>query len=166
MRETLRSHLRILLRVSWRGTREPAPLHLLVIAAFVLGGFSGCIVAPIPQDHVNGRAVNVDPLTIKTGVTTEEDVLLRLGDPDAIWNERLFVYSWDHVNWAILWMIGAETGGAAGTLDIPPRHQMLLIQFDEGGHVLRTDRTEVPSDTNLQEFLKTWAEQGQANGKL
>ena len=141
-----------------------AHVRLFATLAFLLlSGGSGCVVVPVPQDHVNGRAVTADPLTLKPNVTTEEEVLLRLGDPDSIWNDRVFVYTWDHVHWAIFWAVGTEGGGTGGMSDVTPAHQMLIVQFDETGHVKRAERTEVPPDTKLQVFLQGWAEGSKAN---
>ncbi len=133
------------------------------IAFLLLTSESGCVVVPVPQDHVNGRAVTSDPLMLKPNVTTEEEVLLRLGDPDSIWSDRVFVYTWDHVHWAILWAVGTEGGGTGGMFDVTPAHQMLIVQFDDTGHVKRAERTEVPPDTKLQVFMQNWTNGSKAN---
>jgi len=135
------------------------PLALLILLA--AGSLCSCIVLPIPHNHVNGRAVTADPLTIKVGVTTQEDVLLRLGDPDAIWaDERVFAYTWDHVTWAVVVVIVSYSGifGAGG--DLGASHEVLLVQFDESSHVRRVNRTSKPENVPWGEFLKNWAKGG------
>jgi len=88
---------------------------IIAVSLVVVGGLSGCVL-PLPADRVVGRAVTVDPLTIKVGETTREDVVQRLGDPDAIWvDERVFAYRWRHINTLIIGrLLGVEIsqGGA------------------------------------------------------
>ena len=122
-------------------------------------GLADCIV-PIPQNHDIGREVMVDPSEV--GVVTEQDVLAKWGAPTAIWeNPRIFVYRWDHVSWGVLWFVGGEGGVFAGGFgDVPKRH-MLLIQFDNSGHIKRAEHVE-PSDNESYEhfdrYIEAWAE--------
>ena len=137
-------------------------LTLLVFLSAV--GLPACIAVPIPQDHFHGRVAAVDALTIKTGETTQEDILLRMGDPDAILvDERVFVYHWDHVKWGVLWIIGTQGGGTGGVIEVPT-HEMFLVQFDETSRVKRADHAVRPRDVALGDFLRTWAK-GETSAK-
>lgn len=130
-------------------------------ALLVLGSLGACVI-PYPQDHVIGRAVTVDPLTIKVGETTREDVLQRLGDPDAIWTEeRVFAYSWVHVSMGVVVIIaGAGGPGFVWAGDAGGSRELLLVQFDQGDVVRRVDRTQKPSGVGMGEFLRAWAKGG------
>ena len=141
-----------------------AILRNALLVSLAAAGLSACIAVPIPQNHDQGRVVKADPLTIKVGATTEEDILLRLGDPDMILaDKRVFVYEWDHIAWAVLWLI--PFGPGAGGVGEIPNHEMLLIRFDESGLAKQVDRTEMPRDVALPDFLRTWAERGETNAK-
>jgi outer membrane protein assembly factor BamE (lipoprotein component of BamABCDE complex) len=134
-------------------------LPLALLALLAASGLCSCLAVPIPQDHVYGRVANTDPLTIKTGVTTQEDILLRLGDPDVVVaDERVFVYEWEHVKWGVLWIVPVPNG-TGGLIEVPT-HEMLLIQFDQSGRVQRADHTVRPRDVEFGEFLKNWAKGG------
>jgi hypothetical protein len=96
-------------------------------------------------------------LTIKPGETTQEDILLRMGDPDAILvEERVFAYEWEHVKWGVLWIIGTQGGGAGGVIEVPT-HEMFLVQFDGNSRVRRADHAVRPRDVPWGEFLKKWS---------
>jgi hypothetical protein len=128
-----------------------------LIVPLLAAGLSACIAVPIPQDHVHGRVAAVDPLTIKAGETTREDILLRMGDPDVILvDERVFAYEWDHVKWGVLWFIGGQGGGTGGVIEVPT-HEMFLVQFDGNSRVRRADHAVRPKDAALGEFLRAWA---------
>ena len=71
---------------------------------------------------------------IKIGVTTREEIIARLGEPNTIWEqERVFAYT-----------------------DFPG-NQMQLVKFDEAGHVTRSERVERPSSMSNGEFVSGWA---------
>jgi hypothetical protein len=149
--ETLRKHKKPL-----ASSVATVRVTLLVLASAV--GLLGCIAVPIPQDHFHGRVAAVDALTIKTGETTQEDILLHMGDPDVILlDERVFVYQWEHVKWGVLWIVGTYGGGASGVIEVPT-HEMFLVQFDDMSRVKRADHAVRPRDAALGDFLKSWAE--------
>ena len=134
-----------------------SPRFATAIVPFLAACLGACIAVPIPQDHVHGRVANIDPLTIKAGETTQEDILLRMGDPDVILiDERVFAYEWDHVKWGVLWIIGTQGGGTGGVIEVPT-HEVFLVQFDRAGLVRRADHAVRPRDVALGQFLKTWA---------
>jgi hypothetical protein len=147
-----------------RNSAGCSPRFVVAIVPLVAACLGACIAVPIPQDHFHGRVAAVDPLTIKPGETTQEDVLLRMGDPDAILvDERVFAYQWDHVKWGVLWIIGTQGGGTGGVIEVPT-HEMFLVQFDGTGHVRHADHAIRPRDVPWGEFLKKWSA-GEADAK-
>ena len=116
-----------------------------------------CIMVPVPtkEDRVlAGKPVTDAQLSFLTPkVTTMEEVVERLGNPNIIWEDaRVFVYKWDMrqgiLFWAVMWTPG-------GMEDIP-KHYLLLIRFDEQGRVLRFTRTTRPLSQPLADFLQKW----------
>lgn len=100
----------------------------------------GCIVLPIPTSKhtpreygTRGRIEQSALSFIESGVTTREDVLLRLGEPDVVWHdERFFAYRWITVT-GYVFMAGGNSG-AAVPMD-KDRHD-LVIEFNDTGQVL------------------------------
>lgn len=100
--------------------------YLLLLAAC-----PGCLIVPTP--HYDSDAIqtrrNVTPKTgdaITDGVTTREEVLLMLGEPDAsLYGGRRFVYLWAKV--VGLWFVAAGCEGDVGEI---PRGYVLEIDFD------------------------------------
>ena len=138
-----------------------AKIRLVAVTLLVLSCLGACVI-PYPQNHDIGRAVTVDPLTIKVGETTKNNVIERLGEPDAIWiDERIFAYSWVHVSSGVVVIIaGAGGAGFVWAGDAGGSHELLLIQFDPGNLVQRVDRTQKPSGVGMGEFLRAWAKGG------
>ena len=158
-----------------QGITPPAALQVLALmgewtikSAFGLPlalVLSSCIVLPIPRDQVEGHPVTADPkVVLHAGITTRDEVIARLGQPTAIWEEkRIFAYSWDQVKWAMLWLVGAYSGMAGGVVDLPTHH-MLLIQFDENDRVKRVGQVDRPNSEAYGKFLVDWAN-GAQDGK-
>jgi hypothetical protein len=131
-----------------------------LIILLALCGLSACVL-PLPENRDVGRAVTVDPLTIKVGETTKDDVVGRLGEPDAIWvDERVFAYKWRHVSLVVLWFVVAPNACCVGGGADIATDELLLIQFDTGGVAQRVDRTHRPAGMDLGDFLKAWAKGG------
>ena len=101
---------------------------------------AGCIIIPFPVDKTKGRAVDVDPKTaFQTGVTTREEVLTRLGQPDhdTIDRGHVFVYSWWHAGWGFAAFSGFN--GNVGT-GASYRIDYLAIKFDESDRIVDAER--------------------------
>jgi|SRR5208283_211231 len=95
---------------------------------------AGCLVIPTPE-HDSGRARSnlkqESPSLIQPGSSTEEDVLLRLGEPDAVSpDERRLAYRSEKI--IAYWMVGGDYSGAVGNLT---RDRYLLIELNEAGVV-------------------------------
>jgi hypothetical protein len=128
---------------------------VLLLAATCL---SACVpILAIPQDHAVGRAVTANPVTIRTGVTTAEDVRRQLGEPNAILpREHVFVYHWKHVTMEIFLVAAAGPFSRIGAADIA-NTEVLLIQFDKDDLVSRVEHAELPRSEKIVEFLQNWA---------
>ncbi len=137
------------------------PMNILSGCLLVLA-LSSCVVLPIPRDRIEGHVVTADPkVVLHTGVTTRDEVIARLGEPSAIWEEkRIVAYSWDQVKWATLWLIAGYSGMIGGVFDVPTHH-MLLIQFDENNRVKRVGQADRPDSKSYGTFLTEWANEAQ-----
>ncbi len=121
---------------------------------------ASCVMLPVPtpEDKVlAGKPVEDGQLSfIETEITTKEEVIERLGNPNVIWEDaRTFIYSWDMRQGILLWAAGAHYTGGVGKKDIA-KHYLLLIQFDEKGRVLRFARMERPWSQSYLGFLTEW----------
>jgi hypothetical protein len=112
----------------WALLRNPFGILRVTALAAGMTLLAGCI---IPVDyHAPGSRHNVDSKTqtnFTAGVTTKEDVLRKLGEPDFVSEDGQRVgYAWTKVN--AIWFVGSEAGMAGGTID---RSHLLEIVFDE-----------------------------------
>jgi hypothetical protein len=107
---------------------------LLPFFAFVL---PACIIIPTSQHYVGGR-FDIDYATIdsmKPGVTSKEDVVLRLGEPDLVVNsERVLGYRWQKAQ-AYLFAGGPGAGVGAPIMTT----YLLLLEFNEKDVLLRAE---------------------------
>lgn len=106
------------------------------IVVLTLALCTGCVIIPT-QEHVEGPTrglIEQEMLgSIRAGVTTREEVLLRLGEPDVVMrNERLFGY-----HWVTVWgKVGVVAPGGAGGGPLQTSY-LALFEFDEKGIVKR-----------------------------
>ncbi|MCU0888700.1 MAG: hypothetical protein MUC64_11935 [Rubritepida sp.] len=121
----------------------------------------GCII-PLPQGEgevTEGREIS-DAATLAAAlVGTERAVLIaRLGEPQAIWEERsILVYAWDRVHLKLLWIIAGGLRAAGGIIDVPT-HYLLLVALDDQGRVARAERCVRPLNEGFGDFLRAWAD--------
>jgi hypothetical protein len=123
---------------------------------------AGCIALPIPLGEgrvTQGREIAPEQSAIVAIDGTPRAVLLaRLGEPQAVWEERsIVIYAWDRVHMAVLVLI-AGPAAAAGALFEVPTHYLLLVQFDESGVVRRAERCVRPLQQGFGDFLRAWAD--------
>lgn len=120
---------------------------------------SGCVIMPIPTpEYSTGHTrENIDEkgfAQIQSQLTTKEEVLLTLGEPDIISrDEKIFVY-WQETYQGMVVM--ASFGGGGGELPILSHVYLFLIEFDERDIVKRTDfkrRTRLGAVPNRKRFL-------------
>jgi hypothetical protein len=97
---------------------------VLCILIFITLVCHGCLYLPII--YTKSPTGSVDPSFITIGVTTKEDVILKCGNPDSAWDEKIVIsYRWE--TFAGILIIGLRGGGDVA-LD---RTSYLDIFFDE-----------------------------------
>ena len=93
------------------------PRVAAMAASGLLALAAGCVVIPVNY-HAAGSRTNVSTQTAGTlqiGVTTKEEVLLRLGEPDVCSEDELiYVYGWTKVG--AIWILATPQGAAGGEL--------------------------------------------------
>ncbi len=130
-------------------------LFLMVFAS------QACIVIPLPESKVlSGRRItDEDLLFLQPSVTTKADVIGLLGEPTVFWeDENVFAYDWEMRQGILLWAVGGGYSGAAGVMDLPKPY-VLLIQFDQNGHLKRFETTTPSPFDSYGEHLLDWIEQ-------
>ena len=114
-------------------------------------------VLPFPLDVTKGRAVDVDPKTaFHIGVTTREEVLARLGEPDRDTTDRghVFVYSWWHAYVGAVGMVPQLMSRRELVVQVGPyRLYYLVIKFDESERVVGAERGDVEGDVSSSEWV-------------
>ncbi len=117
---------------------------------------------PIPNEKViaGDQMTNKELNFIRPGITTKEEVVERLDDPDVIWQEeRIFAYNWQTTWGVLLWAVGYAHGGVAagaGAEDIGQKNYVLLIRFDPNDRVERFEATKRSESDSYGEHLKKW----------
>jgi hypothetical protein len=89
------------------------------------------------------------------GITTREDVLLHLGEPDAtLNNQSVFLYTWTRTRGYLIWAVPYGGGGicSAGKTTI------LLFEFDADNYLKRFERTSPSffSGTSIMGEAQRW----------
>lgn len=130
-------------------------LRFFAIGAILL--FSGgCIILPIPHpaSSVRSRPGIVRPedaAFIQPGVTTREQVLLCLGQPDDHWrDQQVFYYHWSTSTLGLFvafdrWSEYIEC----------EKHHALFIEFDSNSHVTRSELKQGDDAVRLKELWPT-----------
>ncbi len=109
--------------------RDRSPWWRWVAPALLALLLAGCLVIPTDYTAPTSRHnVTADTAAaLQPGVTTKEDVLLQLGEPDvASSDERQLGYRWTMVR--AIWFVGGYGGGAGGTVT---KSSLLQLSFDE-----------------------------------
>jgi hypothetical protein len=107
----------------------------LCCAVILVGVVPSCIVLPTPPYHSGNARENVDttvPARFQPGKATRAEVILALGEPDAVSaNERTLAYRTEKVR-AIL-MVGGYGAGAAAPIS---KDEYLVFDFDARGKLV------------------------------
>ncbi|MCI0748640.1 MAG: hypothetical protein L0Y58_24795 [Verrucomicrobia subdivision 3 bacterium] len=98
---------------------------------------SGCVIVPVPVNHHTAASrTNVqtdDILWLVPGQTTREEVLLRLGEPDAVTEDDLSMsYRWEKIRLGLFAAVFAGYGGGSGYSEYA-RDYTLDLHFDPCG---------------------------------
>jgi hypothetical protein len=107
-------------------------------AVALLALCAGCVIIPTPE-HDSGKArfnVNVEIISrIQPGASTIEDVILCLGEPDAVSSdERRLAYRSEKI--VAYWIAGGGYSGGIGALT---KDRYLLFELDAAGVVTKSD---------------------------
>jgi len=101
---------------------------------------AGCIIIPTPQFNSGNARRNLGPDTparFEPGKSTRTDVLLALGEPDAVSaDERTLAYRSEKV--AAYLLVGGYGTGAAAPLT---RDEYLVCEFDARGRLTKVERS-------------------------
>ena len=130
------------------------------LALLLAAAAGGCIITPVvhhtPWETAHrGEIAAADVALLVPGVTSRRDVLLLLGEPDLRGEEdRVLGYVWDQA-W-LFWGVFSQGGGAAGE---GVRHGALMVRFDEGGILVRSEillEDKLGSDETWYATLESW----------
>ena len=111
-----------------------AKWNLLVGLAGLALLTSGCLIIPT-NEHDSGNArrniTKNTPSSFQPGVSTREDLLLVLGEPDAATSdESKFAYRAEKI--VGYWIVFSNTSADGGPI---LRQRFLLVDFDPNGHL-------------------------------
>lgn len=131
---------------------KPADSHGVMVAGvrlFLVAGsmaiLSGCLLIPVDY-HAAGSRHNVESgiqSKLQSGVTTKEEVLLMLGEPDHVSEDgQHFGYAWSKVKLIVIMV--APYGGDAGEWG---RNYVFHIGFDADQRVCEIGRIDSESQT-------------------
>jgi hypothetical protein len=114
------------------------------------GCLTGCLIIPTPHSDSGYARTNVDlhtPEQFTPGVTTRQDIIMALGEPDAVsWDECQMAYRSEKI--VGLWMFGGYGGGDAGTIY---KDHFYFFEFDLRGRFQTVTKS---SELSLEEGVK------------
>lgn len=124
--------------------------HATLLLAFACC-LTGCLVIPAPSSDSGYARTNVVQHTQEQfvpGVTTRQDIIMALGEPDAVsWDERQLAYRSEKV--VGLWILfGGYAGGDAGTIY---SEHFYVFEFDPRGCFQTVSKSR---ELNLEEGVK------------
>lgn len=118
---------------NWRGVNRFA----LLLATGLLVSAAGCIIIPTPGLDSGETRTNIDkhtPEQFTPGRTTRAEVMLALGEPDAVSpDERKLAYRREKI--AAIWIAGGGYGGGGGGSFDTDRY--VVAEFDAAGRLMK-----------------------------
>ena len=117
----------------------------ITLLALVLAlGATGCLIIPTPHSDSGYARTNVVQRTQQQfvpGQTTRADVLVALGEPDAVSrDERQLAYRSEKM--VALWMLGAASqGGGGATGGTIYKNRFYVFEFDAQGRFQTVEQT-------------------------
>lgn len=113
--------------------------HGLLAFALVVTS-AGCLILPTPEFDSGEARANIKKMTpaqFEPGMTTRAEVILALGEPDAVSpDECSLIYRSEKV--CGLWFVGGYYSGAGGTIE---RDRYLVADFDGRGVLAKFERS-------------------------
>jgi len=101
----------------------------------------GCVVVYVPDPAraaTRGAIEDADLKDFQLDVTTREETLLALGEPDEASDDgTVLMYWWYRHRGFLLWMVAAPNGVGAGWAGMVGTRVYLSLKFDESGRVTR-----------------------------
>jgi len=98
------------------------------------------MVIPTPEHTLlegRGKIEESDMVFLESTKTTREDILLRFGEPDLILNQdRILIYHWTVSHG--YWFAGGGYSAVGGPI---PKDYLIMLEFDEQGHLKKYERT-------------------------
>ncbi len=132
-----------------------ACLKKLAGCLVVLSAAAGCIIIPTPPHGSLGPGPVIADETIqslKPNETTRADVLKRLGEPHARFEqERIFVYVWKQIRGYYGWAIGYLPDLIGGGAFVHAEY--LCLEFGRGNRLVRSARYVELSPIRIWEVL-------------
>ena len=115
--------------------------RILLGLAGLLVTTSGCLIIPMGGKDSGIARRNITTNTVanlQAGVSNRMDVLLALGEPDAVTEDECkFAYWAEKID--AYWVVGGYGGAAGGTI---AREQYLIVQFDADGNVQKCEQIQ------------------------
>lgn len=116
-----------------RRRRVSRAIVAALLAFCVSALFVGCLIIPVDY-HATGSRRNITwaaTNAVQTGLSTRENVLFALGEPDFVSEDGGRVgYFWSKVK--LIWAIAGYGGGAGGEI---VRHYLIEVSFDSSNRV-------------------------------
>ena len=114
---------------------------IALVALALAYGTTGCLIIPTPHSDTGYARTNLDlrtPEQFTPGVTPRQDIILALGEPDAVsWDERQMAYRSEKV--VALWLVfGGYSGSDAGTIY---KNHFYVFEFDPQGRFQTVTKT-------------------------
>jgi hypothetical protein len=111
----------------------------VLLAALALSTLVGCLIWPFPTGDLlsgRGRITKQYAAPLQVGTATREEVLLRLGEPDAVLEGgRVFIYRWTEVRGFF-----AAVGNGGNALVIPfPGYRSVRLEFGPDARLVRME---------------------------
>ncbi len=117
-------------------TPSPSPRYLQWVALVLVSATTGCLVLPTPAFHSGSARENLHRRSLEplqTNQSTRADVILTLGEPDAVSpDEHQLVYRMERIR--ALWFVGAGYTGIGGVFT---RDEYRTFTFNAAG-ILQT----------------------------
>jgi hypothetical protein len=124
----------------------------------------GCMVLPVPNQPMAGTRIEAARLQfIQPGVTSRSRVFQELGPPDGNFEDiQVIAYAWESRAYLGVWI--TPTGDTGAQMFGKPH--VLLIEFNENGHVRRFELTSRGQHDTIRSRAAAWAKAGTNSAAL